>query len=109
MIWSQPVLWTVAGVMVAERVTAFALSGPALKVMYTLTSPDEKYKVQNFIDTVVYRGGDAASGWLFAAVSAGAGFASAATPLVALPLAALWLYTARDLGQAHDQRELAEV
>ena len=103
-IWSHPVLWVVAAVMVAERVVAFSLSGPGLKVMYTLCPPDEKYKVQNFIDTVVYRGGDAASGWLFAAISAGAGFASAATPLVALPLAGLWLYTARDLGQAHADR-----
>jgi AAA family ATP:ADP antiporter len=100
----DPVLQTVANVMVAERVAAFAFSGPAIKVMYTLTSPDEKYKVQNFIDTVVYRGGDAASGWLFAGISGGMGFAAAATALVSLPLAGLWLWTARGLGEAHADR-----
>ena len=100
----DPVLSVVAAVMVAERVVAFALSSPALKVMYTLTSADEKYKVQNFIDTVVYRGGDAVSGWLFTAISNGAGFSTVLTPLVALPLVALWLWTARDLGRAHTHR-----
>ncbi len=103
-LWYDPVLWVVAAVMVAERVVAFALSSPAIKVMYTLTGPDEKYKVQNFVDTVVYRGGDAASGWLFAGISKGAGFAAIATPLVALPLALIWLWTARDLGRAHQER-----
>src|SRR5690606_29517352 len=73
-------LTVVAAVMVAERVLAFSLANPAIKVLYTLTAPDEKYKAQSFIDTVVYRGGDAVSGWMFAAVSAGAGFATAATP-----------------------------
>jgi ATP:ADP antiporter, AAA family len=100
----DPVLSVVAAVMVAERVAAFAFSSPAIKVMYTLTSPDEKYKVQNFIDTVVYRGGDAVSGWLFAGISQGMGFATAATALVSLPLGALWLWTARDLGIAHAER-----
>ena len=59
-------LWVVAAVMVAERVTAFALANPAIKVIYTHATPDEKYKVQNFVDTVVFRGGDATSGWLYA-------------------------------------------
>lgn len=100
----DPVLSIVAAVMVAERVVAFALANPAVKVMYTLTSGDEKYKVQNFVDTVVYRGGDAASGWLFSAISGGLGFASAAVTLAALPLCALWIWTARNLGAAHARR-----
>lgn len=100
----NPVLSVVAAVMVAERVFAFAVSNPAVKVMFTLTTPDEKYKVQNVIDTVVYRGGDALSSWVFAIISGGAGFAAALTPLVAAPLAAFWLLTARSLGKAHAQR-----
>ena len=100
----DPVLSVVAAVMVAERVAAFAFSSPAIKVMYTLTSADEKYKVQNFIDTVVYRGGDAASGWLFSGISGGMGFATAATALVSVPLGLLWLWTALGLGKAHSER-----
>lgn len=97
-------LTVVAAVMVAERVLAFSLANPAIKVLYTLTAPDEKYKAQSFIDTVVYRGGDAVSGWMFAAVSAGAGFATAATPALALPLALAWIAVAKGLGGAHDEK-----
>ena len=38
-----------------------SLSNPALRVLYTVVEPQEKYTAQNFIDTVVFRGGDAAS------------------------------------------------
>ena len=106
---SDPSLLVVAAVLAAERVAAFSLSSPAIKVMYTLTSADEKYKVQNFVDTVVYRGGDAASGWIFSAVSGGAGFAAAATPLIVIPLTLGWLWTARDLGRAHKKRAAVPV
>lgn len=97
-------LWAVAAVMVAERVVAFSLANPAVKVIYTLTAPDEKYKVQNFIDTAVYRGGDAASGWLDYYVIAGAGFATLATSAVAAPLILVWIYVAKLLGADHKAR-----
>lgn len=100
----SPTLVVVAAVMVAERVTAFALAGPAIKVMYTLTAPDEKYKVQSFIDTVVYRGGDAVSGWLYAMIAGGAGFASFVTPLVAAPLLVAWGATALAMGTGYKVR-----
>jgi AAA family ATP:ADP antiporter len=101
---AQPLLWVVAAVMVAERVAAFSLANPAIKVMYTLAKPDEKYKVQSFIDTVVYRGGDAASGWVFALIGAGAGFASAAVPAMALPLVGVWLWNAVSLGGLYETK-----
>jgi AAA family ATP:ADP antiporter len=97
-------LWVVAAVMVAERITAFSLANPAIKVIYTLTSPDEKYKVQNFIDTVVFRGGDATSGWLYASLGGGLGFAASTMGAVAMPLVALWIWNARRLGADHRDR-----
>jgi AAA family ATP:ADP antiporter len=97
-------LWVVAAVMVAERITAFSLANPAIKVIYTLTSPDEKYKVQNFIDTVVFRGGDATSGWLYASLGGGLGFAASTMGAVAMPLVALWIWNARRLGADHRER-----
>lgn len=97
-------LGIVAAVMVAERIVAFALANPAIKLIYTLASPDEKYKVQNFIDTVVFRGGDAASGWLYALLGGGLGFAGGAMGAVAVPLAAAWLWIAQRLGADHKRR-----
>ncbi len=97
-------LWIVAAVMVAERIASFALANPAIKVIYTLTKPDEKYKVQNFIDTVVFRGGDATSGWLYAILGGGMGFAAGATPAVALPMVLAWFWVAQRLGSDHRRR-----
>jgi AAA family ATP:ADP antiporter len=97
-------LWVVAAVMVAERIAAFSLANPAIKVIYTLATPDEKYKVQNFIDTVVFRGGDATSGWLYSSLSGGLGFAASSMGAVALPLVLVWVWVARRLGADHHER-----
>jgi len=102
-----PTLEVIAAVMVAERATSFALANPALKVLYTAVDPDEKYKAQNFIDTVVFRGGDAASGWLFNSVARTLGASGALVAVFSLPLALLWLATGLDL--ARRQRETAAV
>jgi AAA family ATP:ADP antiporter len=95
----SPTLEVIAAVMVAERAVGFALANPAIKVLYTVVDPDEKYKAQNFIDTVVFRGGDAASGWLFNSVAKAAGASSAVLAIISLPLALVWLATARDLAR----------
>jgi AAA family ATP:ADP antiporter len=100
-------LWVVAAVMVAERITSFSLANPAIKVIYTLATPSEKYKVQNFIDTVVFRGGDATSGWLYSSLGGGLGFAASTMGVVAAPLVLVWIFVARRLGAEHQQRAAA--
>jgi AAA family ATP:ADP antiporter len=100
-------LWVVAAVMVAERVVSFSLANPAIKVIYTLATPSEKYKVQNFIDTVVFRGGDATSGWLYSSLSGGLGFAAGAMGAAAVPLVVVWVWVARRLGAEHRKRAVA--
>jgi AAA family ATP:ADP antiporter len=88
---AMPTLHVVAGIMVAERVAAFALSNPATKVLYTAVDADERYKAQSFIDTVVYRGGDALSGAVFNGLTKAAGLPLAAVALLSVPIAGLWL------------------
>lgn len=100
-----PTLDVVAAVMVAERAISFALSNPAMKVLYTVVSADEKYKAQNFVDTVVYRGGDAASGWVFNTGAKALGLAGGTLALLTMPIAVLWLAIAYSLGRQH--RDLA--
>lgn len=48
-------------VMCIRRVGEYALVKPAREMLFVPLSSDEKYKVKSFIDTVVYRGGDALS------------------------------------------------
>lgn len=104
-----PTLYVVAAVMVAERAISFALSNPALKVLYTVVTPDEKYKAQNFIDTVVYRGGDAASGWVFNTGAKALGLAGGTLALLTMPIAALWLAVAYGLGRRHAGKAAEQI
>lgn len=48
-------------VMSLRRVGEYALVKPAREMLFVPLSSDEKYKVKNFLDAVVYRGGDAIS------------------------------------------------
>jgi ATP:ADP antiporter, AAA family len=105
-----PGLQMIAAIMVIERSLAYAISNPAVKVLWTSVSADEKYKAQNFVDTVVYRGGDAASGTVFgtfAKVAASAGGGAGLVALAAVPIAMLWLWAGRAL--ATDQNARADA
>jgi hypothetical protein len=69
-------------------------------------SREEKYKVKNFIDTVLVRGGDAVSGWLFEGLRLlGAGLSGIS--FIAAPIAVLWAMTAYLLGQRQEQLRAA--
>ncbi len=102
----SPTLWVIVAVVVIERAVAFAFANPAFKVLYTVVDPDDKYKAQNFIDTVVYRGGDAASGWLFNDFAKKAALSMPVVALMTLPLAVWWLWLTLKLGR--EQTELAK-
>jgi len=104
---AMPGLHVVAAIMVAERVAAFALSNPSTKVLFTAVDLDERYKAQTFIDTVVYRGGDALSGAVFNGLTKAMGWPLSAVALLSIPIAGLWLAMASRFDKALDQR-LAE-
>lgn len=102
---AMPELHVVAAIMVAERVAAFALSNPATKVLYTAVGVDERYKAQNFIDTVVYRGGDALSGAVFNGLTKAMGWPLAAVAVASIPLAGAWLWMASRFDKALRERQ----
>jgi AAA family ATP:ADP antiporter len=74
---------------VTRRVGEFAISKPAREALFTVVPREDRYKAKNFIDTVVYRGGDLFSIWAFGALTAAA--AAAATG-VALAWSAVAFY-----------------
>ncbi|MEJ2515030.1 MAG: MFS transporter [Gammaproteobacteria bacterium] len=104
-LWALPVLAVLVLVQVGRRAAHYAVLRPAREMLFTVVSPREKYKAKNFIDTVVYRGGDAVSGWFYAGL-AGAGMGPGAVALVAVPLAGAWLWSGLRLGRA--QARIAE-
>jgi ATP:ADP antiporter, AAA family len=100
----SPTLIVIVSILAIERALAFAISNPALKVLYTVLAPEAKYKAQNFNDTVVFRGGDAASGWIFNSLAKSLGLSLASVAVLSLPLALLWLLLSLRLGRQHAGR-----
>jgi len=98
-----PALLVVIAFQAIQRAANFALSNPAREVLFTVLEREEKYKAKNVIDIVVFRGADAVSGWLFAALR-GAGLDLALISLATVPVAAGWLALAVALGRAHERR-----
>jgi AAA family ATP:ADP antiporter len=96
---SAPVL---IGYQVLRRAATYGVTGPALQVLFTVLSREEKYKAKNVIDTVVYRGADAVSGWAYAGLTA-LGMGISAIALLALPVSAVWTALAVHLGRREEE------
>ena len=83
-------------VQVARRVSNFALARPTREVLFTAVPREDRYKAKNFIDTVVYRGGDQVAAWSYAGLLALGltitGIAAATVPIcIAWAGLSLWL------------------
>ncbi|MEO9482369.1 MAG: MFS transporter [Ekhidna sp.] len=85
-------------VQVLYRSFNFSIQRPSREILFTRLSVHEKYNSKNFIDTVIYRGGDAISGWLFAGLNAIIHSISLIS-LLAVPIAAAWMLTGFRLGK----------
>ncbi len=101
-------------VQVLYRSLNFSIQRPSREVLFTKVSVKEKYNAKNFIDTALYRGGDALSGWLFAGLSALASLQ--AISFLVIPLALVWALTGLRSGRLFnsmtfnlDKNELQDV
>ena len=99
-----PVFAVLAVVMVVRRAGEYALVRPGREMLYTVVDPEQKYKAKNFIDTVIYRGGDAVSGWVKYGVDLLASQPAMAMTLGSL-LALAWAGNGLLLGRAQRRLE----
>jgi AAA family ATP:ADP antiporter len=58
-----PTFAVLAGLMIVRRIGEYAFVRPGREMLFAPLDAETKYKAKNFIDTVVYRAGDAISGW----------------------------------------------
>lgn len=98
-----PVLAVIAAVQVLRRAGNYALARPGREMLYGVLPRIDKYKSKNFIDTVVYRGGDAVSGWIYTGMTA-LGLGITGIAWAAIPFALVWLLVGVSLG--HHYRAL---
>lgn len=101
-----PTFYTLAVFTVLRRASNFALTNPAMEVLFTVVPREDKYKAKNIIETFVYRGGDQVGAWLYAGLVA-LGLSLAGVSFVAVPLSAIWLGLGLWLGRK--QASMAEA
>jgi len=101
-----PVLMVLVVVQVVRRAGNYAIMRPSREMLYVVLDRESKYKAKNFNDTVVYRGGDAVAGWIYAGMRS-LGLSLSQMALIAAPLAAIWAVVAYRLGK--QQTRLATV
>jgi AAA family ATP:ADP antiporter len=106
MLGAIPTFYTLAAFTVLRRSSNFALTNPAMEVLFTVVPREDKYKAKNIIETFVYRGGDQVGAWLYAGLVA-LGLSLAGVSFVAVPLSAIWLGLGLWLGRK--QAAMAEA
>lgn len=97
-----PIIVVLLALQVTRRAGNYAITRPAREMLFTEVSADERFKAKPVIDIVVYRGGDAVSGSIFAFLSEGLGLGLAAISLVGAAVAAAWGSLAVYLGRQYD-------
>jgi ATP:ADP antiporter, AAA family len=95
----SPVLMVVLVFQVLQRTAGFAISNPARQVLFTVVSRDDKYKAKNVIDAVVFRGSDAASSAIFAAMKS-----IETVAIIGLVLSAGWMALSWGLGKTEERK-----
>lgn len=98
----SPVISILIVVQVLRRAGNYSIMRPAREMLYVVLGREEKYKAKNFIDTVVYRGGDAVSAWVYDGMR-GIGLSLGQIAFVAAPIAAIWALIAYRLGIQREQ------
>lgn len=101
-----PTFAVLAIVMVTRRAGEYALARPGREMLFTVVAPDQKYKAKNVIDTAVYRGADAVSGWVKAGIDAIAS-SPAVVGVLGAVVALAWAGTGFGLARAQGRREAA--
>ncbi len=97
-----PIIVVLLALQVTRRAGNYAVTRPAREMLFTDVTKDERFKAKPVIDIVVYRGGDAVSGSIFALLSEGLGLGLAAISLVGAGIAAAWGALAVYLGRKYD-------
>ena len=97
-----PVFAIFVVIHVVRRAATFGFSKPTNDMLYSVVPKKAKYKVKNFIETAIYRGGDLASAWIITAITA-LGISGGA--LVCAPFAAAFAGLSYWIGKEYKRRD----
>lgn len=94
----SPTLAVVIVFQALRRSLNYGLFKPAREMLFTIIPTEQKYKAKTFVDSFVYRGGDAI-GALIQKILAAFSLAVGAVALIVVPIAAAWSLLAMYLGR----------
>jgi len=100
----NPTLLAVAILTIARRGLGFGVMKPSTDMLYSVVTPEEKYKTKNFIDTAIYRAGDLVGTWSVRGLMSGLGMGLAAVSWVMVPFAVFWSLISVWLGYDYKRR-----
>ncbi len=104
----SPTLLMIQATQGLRRVTQYAIARPSREICFTVVPQEQRYKVKNVIDTVVYRLGDLTAAWGQSGLrSMGFGFQGAM--VVGVIISGIWGLTAWGLGGQYERRRSASV
>ena len=97
-----PTLWVLVVVLVIRRALEYSITRPAREMLFTTVDTETKYKAKNFIDTVVYRGGDWVSSMVHKLLEL-VGLGLSGIAFFGAVIAGIWAGVAFALGRAHER------
>lgn len=97
----MPLVSVLLAMQVVRRAGNYAVTRPAREMLFTQVGQQERFKAKPVIDVVVYRGGDAISGSLFAFLTDGIGLGVAIVAGLGAALSAIWAGVGIRLGRAY--------
>ena len=100
-----PLLSVVVGLQVVRRAGNYAVTRPGREMLFTTVDRERRFKAKSVIDIVVYRGGDALSGWAFTGLTQGLGLGLGAVAAVGAGLAFVWALVGRHLGVNYQRHQ----
>lgn len=104
-----PTFAVLATLMIVRRIGEYAFVRPGREMLFAPLDAQTKYKAKNFIDTVVYRAGDAISGWAKSLIDT-LGHGVLLVALIGAACSALWALVGGYLGsRAEAQGAMAQA
>jgi AAA family ATP:ADP antiporter len=100
-----PILSVLLAVDIARRAGEYGLTRPAREMLFTSVDRETRFKTKPVVDVVVYRGGDAWWGGVFAFLSESVALGFAAMSLVGAGFAVAWVACGIYLGRTFNRRE----
>ena len=98
----NPTFVVIVGFQILRRALGFGFSKPTSDMLYSIVSPEAKYKAKNFIDTTIYRGWDVVSTWTISTIG---GIGLSGVALLCVPVAFIWMAIARWIGREYRRRD----